>query len=550
MKFNLDLSPEEKLIICCSHKNYNSKKKLIFDEIHQKDINWSILMQRAYDLGLLVIFIQKINEIAPIEVPKDIMAVINEFLDENKLKNLETRKELLHILKTFKYHEIEAVPFLGVILAVTNGKGISSRQYPKINIFIHKNDVSKVINILQDCGYIFRDEHISVDFYIKTQGKYFFRNKINDILLELHWDLGGVFVSNKHGASLFDKNELSEININDVTFSTFNPENLLCIISLFIANQNWEILTEPNDVSLYDIFSLVENNDINWSKVIKKAKKWGILRILLINLFTCQHCFGLEIDERIQSEMASDKSVEKYANYIMEKMFVGNNKSYGLIERALFNYHIRENKWDGIKDGIMNAITPSYLEFRRIDLPEYLYYLYYLLRPIYLIERFGLGPFKPILPSEYSTSSIKVIDEMLKMAEVNSGDTVYDLGCGDGRIVIRAAEKYGARGVGIDNNPKLIKECLLNAQEKGVEHLTTFINEDFSKTDLSDATVLTMYLYPSTISKKLIPKFKKELKPGTRLISHQYKIREYEPTKTKIILDDGILKPIYLWNWP
>jgi predicted RNA methylase len=117
---------------------------------------------------------------------------------------------------------------------------------------------------------------------------------------------------------------------------------------------------------------------------------------------------------------------------------------------------------------------------------------------------------------------------MLKLAGVTSADTVYDLGSGDGRILILAAKKYGARGVGIEIDPKLVAEARKNAAAAGVADRVTFRQEDLFKADLSNATVVTLYL-STTINMRLQPKLLRELKPGSRVVSHRFLMRDWEP---------------------
>lgn len=139
----------------------------------------------------------------------------------------------------------------------------------------------------------------------------------------------------------------------------------------------------------------------------------------------------------------------------------------------------------------------------------------------------------------------QVVDEMLKLANVRSGDVVYDLGCGDGRIVITAAKEYGVRGVGIDIDPERIKESRENARKAGVEGRVTFRNGDLFEADISEATVVTLYLLP-TLNLKLLPKLRKELKPGTRIVSHNFDMDDWSPEK-RISVASGT---IYLWTIP
>jgi len=145
----------------------------------------------------------------------------------------------------------------------------------------------------------------------------------------------------------------------------------------------------------------------------------------------------------------------------------------------------------------------------------------------------------------YVPTPQEVVDAMLKLAEVKSTDVVYDLGCGDGRIVITAAERYGARGVGIDINPERIAEAKENAAKHGVTKLVTFRNEDLFEADIKEATVVTLYLLTS-LNLKLRPKLWKELKPGTRIVSHSFDMGDWKPEKTENI--NG--RTIYLWRIP
>jgi precorrin-6B methylase 2 len=139
----------------------------------------------------------------------------------------------------------------------------------------------------------------------------------------------------------------------------------------------------------------------------------------------------------------------------------------------------------------------------------------------------------------------EVVEAMLKLAGVTKNDVVYDLGCGDGRIVIAAARDFGARGVGIDIDPQRVKEATENAQKAGVADRVKIIQGDLFEANISEATVVTLYLLPS-LNLKLLPKLKKELKPGTRIVSHAFDMGDWKPDKEQDV--NG--RHIYLWTIP
>ena len=139
----------------------------------------------------------------------------------------------------------------------------------------------------------------------------------------------------------------------------------------------------------------------------------------------------------------------------------------------------------------------------------------------------------------------EVVDAMLKLAKVSASDVVYDLGSGDGRIPITAAKTYGARGVGIDIDPQRIKEATANLKEAGVGDKVRFLNQDLFTTNISEATVVTLYLLPS-LNLKVLPKLNSELKPGTRIVSHAFDMGDIKPQQTQNV--NG--RTIYLWTVP
>lgn len=155
------------------------------------------------------------------------------------------------------------------------------------------------------------------------------------------------------------------------------------------------------------------------------------------------------------------------------------------------------------------------------------------------MSRYILAPFVP--------TPIDVVERMLQLAEVTSRDLVYDLGCGDGRIIITAASKYGARGVGVDVEPYWVAESQSGAKRAGVEQLVTFSLQDALTVDLSPATVVMLYLVHWSTS-KLQPIIRRQVRTGTRIVSHNYDVDGWAPDKTEKFTDaSGRVRSLYLW---
>ena len=145
----------------------------------------------------------------------------------------------------------------------------------------------------------------------------------------------------------------------------------------------------------------------------------------------------------------------------------------------------------------------------------------------------------------YVPTPHEVVDDMLRLANVGKSDLLYDLGSGDGRIAIAAAKKFGIRAVGIDIDPERIREANENARRAGVTHLVESRQEDLFKADFREATVITLYLLPD-LNVKLRPRLLDELKPGTRIVSHQFDMGTWKPEKR--LESNG--RVVYFWTIP
>ncbi len=183
----------------------------------------------------------------------------------------------------------------------------------------------------------------------------------------------------------------------------------------------------------------------------------------------------------------------------------------------------------------------------RLTIAAFIFVAFFL--PVFVVisakSQFGLDEMMgPELDAGFITTWPETVDGMLKLAQVNRNDLVYDLGCGDGRIVIAAAKNYGARGIGIDLNPKRIEEANANAKAAEVENLVQFRLGNFYKVDFSDATVVALYL-PQTINYELRPILWKQLKIGSRVVSNESDMGSEWPAEK---IEKVGTKTVYLWT--
>lgn len=161
----------------------------------------------------------------------------------------------------------------------------------------------------------------------------------------------------------------------------------------------------------------------------------------------------------------------------------------------------------------------------------------------------GAGCLHPGADVPYVQTPTEVVVEMLRLARVDRNDVVYDLGSGDGRLVIAAARDFGARGVGIEIDPKLVALSVDAARRAGVGDRVSFREGDLFQADLSDATVVTLYL-STALNLRLRPKLLRELRPGARIVSHTFAMGDWNPARTIRVLTSDNPVEVYLWVVP
>jgi SAM-dependent methyltransferase len=157
-----------------------------------------------------------------------------------------------------------------------------------------------------------------------------------------------------------------------------------------------------------------------------------------------------------------------------------------------------------------------------------------------------LEPAPPSPDVRYEPSPPEIVRAMLELAAVGPGDAVYDLGCGDGRIVIEAALRYGARAVCVDIDPRRIAEARANARDAGVADRIRFVEEDLLRTDLREATVVTLFL-SLDLNLKLRPKLERELPPGARIVSHWHRMGDWPPAREIGVQGPSRQHEVFLW---
>jgi SAM-dependent methyltransferase len=195
-------------------------------------------------------------------------------------------------------------------------------------------------------------------------------------------------------------------------------------------------------------------------------------------------------------------------------------------------------------------MIPTETDRQSVRLPGFLSPLYPMVRLVRLLEKYGLGFHRRSKPDHatYGATPAEFVEQLLRFANVSPGDVLYDLGCGDGRIVVAAAEKFGIRAVGVDISAARIAEARANARKHGVEDRVEFRLADVKSADVSEATIVTLYLETDGIL-RMVERLRSLLRPGARIVSRTFKIYGWNPDRSETYtLPNGIRTVLYLWT--
>lgn len=533
--------PEIQLLLLCSSTELDQDTRSKIIEIAHKDINWVYLTHLAEYHNIMQLFYLNINEICSHLVPKQVLSYMEEKFQESVKKNLVLTGELLKAFKLLKDNDINSIPFKGPSVAIFAYQNLALRLFANLDIYIKKEDIALARKILADHGYKINTKFTDLKSksFTHYNTNYTFSNEETGAVIKTYWKFPSYpFSVSEEFDVLIDLTNLPEIEINSFKLPSLLPEDQLLILAMQNAGMYW------NNISrLCDVSELVKHQNINWELLLEKANKLNLERILLINLSLAHELLNLNLPESILRKIIADDKIDNIKKSIKKEfLFYYQYISHPLYQEVLLNLKIRESSIYGIKD-LFNII----FDFNNDDVMKSLFLrpLHNIAHPFKIVRSQGL--FKPKLFINYVPSPPEVVDNMLKLANVTEKDLVYDLGCGDGRVVITAAKKYGARAVGVDIDPKRINESQKNAEKEGVEKLTKFIEKDVLKVDLSEASVITLWLSPLHME-KLRPKLEKELSANTRIVSRNFEIEGMLPVKTEFLKSFDSISGLYLWQ--
>ena len=383
MVIPFELKTEDKLLIYLSQTSMNPETEEKVNNLFGEKINWNYILDKGSYHGLRSLLYFNLKNYSD-KVPEDILNLLKDYFVSNTHKNLLFLGEMLKLYKIFEENNITSIPYKGPVMAVYGYGSLSLREFGDLDIFIDKNDFSRVKNILLDENYepVLKLNSSKEAEYLKSQREYKFKNLENGLILEIQWNVVGFSFSFPYESSFpINQDKLKFISINDKSVNIFSDEDLLLILSLHVAGHLWSRLSW-----LCDIVELIKKSEgMNWNQIIDKANYLAIERILYLNLSLSHKLFDLKLPENIQEKIKEDPQVEILENQILKLIFFPEN--FSILNKVKLRFKIRENKLNGFKDIIKILTIPQSDEWHSFKEKGTNNLWYVFKRPVQIIKR-------------------------------------------------------------------------------------------------------------------------------------------------------------------
>ena len=538
---------EYELVLCCARAHLNPERAARVKALLKQDVDWPLLVGTAVDQGVGPLLYLHLNAICPEAVPQSWLDYLRGRFENTARRNLHLTAQLLRILEVCEANGILAIPYKGPVLAALAYGSLALREFVDLDLVVRHRDLPKVRELLISGGYCegAAGKALRQNSPSLVPGQYVFVGGNGRDLVEVHTERTLRYFPTPLDLDRFEQ-RLERVSLGAQQVLTFSLEDQLLVLCVHGAKDFWNRLRWICDIA--EVTQLPRG--VDWGKVHERARRMGAERMLDLGLHLANNLLGARLPDEVSRRVQQDAAVNRLAAFVRSQLFRAPGAQPDVVERSLFRFRTRGNPWDGLWYSLRLAMTPTEQDWLWVSLPAFLSPLYYAVRPVRLLRKYGtglvrrptpyLGPFVPTPPA--------VVERMLALGEVGANDVLYDLGCGDGRIVVTAAERFGIRCVGVDVDPLRIAEAKANARRRGVEHLVRFMRQDAVTVDLSEATVVTLYLTPLG-NIKLQRRLAEQLRPGARIVSHDFQMPSWLPEKKeKVEIPGAVGATLYLWR--
>jgi hypothetical protein len=378
--------PEEQTLICVARRSLDGGTTERLRLLLREPLDWDHLLAIANHHCLLPLLYQHVNSVDPSAIPRPTMVRLERDNEANTKTSLFLTGELLKVLEFLEKDGIQPIPFKGPTLALRVYGDVGLRQAGDLDILVHRKDVPRLRKILITRGFTPKPELTRAQqaALLRFDCAYNFDSG-RGVVLDVHWG----FVE-RHSAYVIDPNplwqRLEAVTIGGKELLTLSAEDLLLVLCLHGFTHFWERLGWVCDIAgLIDV-----RKNLDWQAVLQNATNLGLRRILLLGLLLAADLLDAQIPAEIRRAAGADLVVRGVADQVREQLFEERGAQAGLFRGALLDLKMRERKRDRLRSAFRLILTPRSYDWMLLSLPESLFFLYYLLRPVRLARKYGL----------------------------------------------------------------------------------------------------------------------------------------------------------------
>ena len=514
--WRIGLRPERELILCCAHTRLDNATAGRIREILRGPLSWSDAMACAFDHHIDPFLYENLKLAGNDLVPPAWLASIRDTTRKSGGMAVLYFAELLRIYEIFEAEGVPLIPFKGPVLSWLAFGNLTRRRFLDLDFFVPQKHMPRAAALLKSAGYEGKFDRLDEQTgkVGVVPGQYGFYREASRTLVELHTEQTLRYFPVPLDFEKMSRRLLT-VEISGRKLRTFSIEDTLVMLCVHGAKHFWERLGW-----IVDVAELIVAQPVDWPLIMRIAAKLKSTRLLLLGFFLAHDLLNAPVPETILERARRDSNVQWLAARVEGELAGGASPHMGVLPRAAFRLRSRDGAVDAVRHMLRLAMLPIEDDRRSVRLPKALSPLYGLVRPLKLIQEYGIGlrpgP-RPDLAGFLALPS-EVVEHMLQFAAVKPGDVLYDLGCGDGRIVVTAAEKFGIRAVGVDIDPRRIADARVNARKHGVQDHVRFVLGDAREVDMREATLVTMYLTMGGVL-RLSDTLQQQLRPGARIVS-------------------------------
>lgn len=377
--------PENQLLLCVARRSLDLAAAERMHQLLQSDLDWDYLLAMADRHALIQLLYCHLNSVCPESVPPQALSQLRNHRHENTRHSLFLTGELRKLVELLEAHGIQAIPFKGPTLALCAYGDVGLRQFSDLDLLVHKSDVPRVSDLLVGRGFKASPELTNSQeaALLRFDCSHNFVSE-NGVCLDVHWRLVAPYLSFRLDMNrLWDRLEPTAIGGKELL--TLAPEDLLMALCLHGYTHFWERLGW-----ICDVAGLIDRRrDIDWQLVLHNATRQGSRRILSLGLILASELLEAPIPPDVLRTVQADPAVRPLAERVQQQLFAPELPAPGLLDGALLQLRMRERKRDKLTSGLRLAATPRVYDWMLLPLPGWLFFLYYLLRPLRLAGKYG-----------------------------------------------------------------------------------------------------------------------------------------------------------------